>query len=166
VKGIDKAQVLAAIRASVAVGIEPVNRGRIVGCRNADRFLAAQNARVDAVLGGVVDQHADEIEGRMPDHFAQGAGADAAITTNFGGGANAALILTGAGSYTLNNSNNSTKFLAANVTGPFTYANAGDLTIARYATVSDVGKALKPSGEEVDAKPRARSAVMRVAEKL
>ena len=47
-----------------AVGAERADRGPVVGRGDADRLLAAQHARVDAVLRGVVDEHADELERR------------------------------------------------------------------------------------------------------
>ena len=61
-----------------AVRAERVDRRAIRGRLHADRLLAAQRSRVDAFLRRVVDEQADEIERRVPDHLAQRAGADVA----------------------------------------------------------------------------------------
>jgi hypothetical protein len=46
-----------------AVGRELGDRGPVGGRGNSGRRFAAQDARVEAVLLGVVDQHADQLEG-------------------------------------------------------------------------------------------------------
>ena len=54
-----------------AVGTEGDDRCLVGGGRDPDGPEAAELACVDALLGGVVDEHAHQLERWMPDHLAQ-----------------------------------------------------------------------------------------------